>query len=96
MNVVISPYIPRVKVISHANRNKLMPGSITWHDTTRFEIAMDGLTATMWLTANNRWLLQYEVGERRGRVEIAPGRTSWESALRRALADCETHVGAVG
>jgi hypothetical protein len=72
-----------------------LPGSITWHDLTRFEIAMDGLTGTLWLAAG-RWRLAYAVDGRHGSVDIAPARTAWESALRRALADCEMHVGAVG
>jgi hypothetical protein len=72
-----------------------MPGSITWDAPTRFEIALDGLTATLWLAeGDNRWRVSYAVDGRHGGVDIGPGRMPWATALRRALGDCLMHLAA--
>jgi len=39
------------------------------------------------------WQLRYEIRGNVMLVEIAPSRTPWPTALRRALAECEIHAG---
>jgi len=66
-------------------------------DTRRFAIRMHShageLTAAMSHEGVAGWQLRYEIRGNVMLVEIAPSRTPWPTALRRALAECEIHAG---